>query len=382
MSPTSKKEYTAAIKARYLKATKMDKQIILNEFCSICGYNRKYAIRLLNAKDRPKKLSTTKRGRKAKYTDPMILKVILRIWKLTNLPCSKRMKAILALWLPHYPYLLSDKIYADLLNISPATIDRLMQPLRKRYSKFGLSTTKPGSLLKKHIPVQTDQWDQTVPGYLEADTVAHCGTSLEGMFVYTVNCVDIATGWTEQRAIWGKGERGAMQAVENIENSLPFPILGFDCDNGSEFLNWHLFRHFVERNKPVHFTRARPYNKNDNAHIEEKNWTHVRQYLGYQRFDKIELVELMNDLYTTEWRLYFNFFIPSVKLVDKYRKGSQIIKKFDSPKTPLQRLIESKHIDPQIKFRLQKHFESMNPFALQSTMSDKIKNIQRTLNQN
>jgi hypothetical protein len=200
-----------------------------------------------------------------------------------------------------------------------------MQPWRTKYSKRGLSTTKPGTILKKHIPVKTKQWDEEKPGFLEADTVAHCGDSVAGMFVYTLNCVDIATGWNQQRALWGKGEQGVLQAIQNIEKTLPFDILGFDCDNGSEFLNWHLLRYFSKRKQPIKFTRSRAYHKNDNAHIEGKNWTHIRQYLGYQRFDNIELVDLLNDLYTKEWNLYFNFFIPSVKLINKVRDGSKII---------------------------------------------------------
>ncbi len=161
----------------------------------------------------------------------------------------------------------------------------------------------------------------------------------------------------------------------NIEQSLPFELLGFDCDNGSEFLNWYLLRHYLKRKKPIQFTRARPYHKNDNAHIEEKNWTHVRQYLGYQRFDKIELVEMLNDLYTTEWRLYFNFFIPSVKLIAKYRQGSKIIKKYDQAQTPLQRILNSYQVSNKEKTQLIDLFNTLNPFILQEQMSAKIKTI-------
>jgi hypothetical protein len=195
------------------------------------------------------------------------------------------------------------------------------------------------------------------------------------MFVYTINCVDIATAWNAQRAVWGKGELGVMSAIQSIEESLPFPILGFDCDNGTEFLNWHLYRHFSQRKQPIQFTRSRPYHKNDNAHIEEKNWTHLRQYLGYQRFDNIQLVNLLNELYTSEWSLYFNFFIPSVKLTDKMRSGSKIIKKYDKPKTPFQRLLESPAITDEVKEKLKKQFDILNPFYLQKQMSEKIKNI-------
>ena len=201
------------------------------------------------------------------------------------------------------------------------------------------------------------------------------------MFVFTVNAVDLATGWTMQRAVWGKGEQGVKRVVESMEKTLPFPLLGFDCDNGSEFLNWHLLKFFSQRKHPIHYTRSRAYHKNDNAHIEEKNWTNVRQYLGYERFDKIELVDLMNDLYTTEWYLYFNFFIPSTKLLFKERINSKTIKKYDKPKTPFQRLLESPYIEQKIKNKLLNLFNSLDPFDLQKKMSRKINTITNLANQ-
>lgn len=384
MSATTKYELLEAVRPRYLRVSRQVKKQILDEFCSICGYNRKYAIRLFNSSVTVRSVENlSRRGRKKVYDDPLIMDVLRDIWVATNLPCSKRLKAIIPLWLPFYNKLhIPEQIKQKLLSISPATIDRLMAPSRARFNKLGLTTTKPGSLLKKHIPVKTKQWDETTPGFLEADTIAHCGSSVAGMFAYTINTVDIATQWTEQRATWGKGERGVLSAIKDIENQLPFPLKGFDCDNGSEFLNWHLLRYFTKnRKKPVHFTRARAYQKNDNAHIENKNWTHVRQYLGFQRFDKYELVELLNDLYTSEWNLYFNFFVPSVKLIQKERIGSKIIKKHDKPKTPFQRLMESKHIDTSTKLKLQQKFESLNPFELQKLMKMKIKNILNIVNQ-
>ena len=381
MSNESKNEYLAKIKPRYQKATKLEKVTILDEFCSVCGYNRKYAVRKLNTKDPPKnKYEYRKRGPKSKYNHPYIEKILRTIWINTNLPCSKRLKAILTIWLPYYPYYIPADIEKALLEISPATIDRIMKPWRARYSKRGLSTTKPGTILKKHIPIKTKQWDETKPGFLEADSVAHCGDSAAGMFVYTINCVDIATGWNQQRATWGKGERGVLEAIHSIEKSLPFDLLGFDCDNGSEFLNWHLLRYLSDRKQPIQFTRSRAYHKNDNAHIEGKNWTHIRQYLGYQRFENIELVDLLNDLYTSEWNLYFNFFIPSVKLTEKVRIGSKIIRKYDTPKTPFQRTLESEHVSEKVKLKLKSMFKNLDPFKIQKQMSTKIKNILNIVN--
>jgi hypothetical protein len=380
MGPRSKREYADALRSRYQEATKKEKKDILNEFCTTCQFNRKYAIRLLNASAK-KHFNAGRRGRKKQYTRPEILQVLRLVWIKTNLPCSKRLKAILPLWLPHYPYEIPKEVFDALLQISPATIDRLMKPERSRYGKTGLASTKPGTLIKKHIPIKTNQWDESRPGFLEVDSVAHCGSSTAGNFALTINSVDIATTWTEQRAVWGKGEQGVVKAMENIEQTLPFELLGFDCDNGSEFLNWHLVKHYLHRKKPVQFTRARPYYKNDNAHIEEKNWTHIRQYLGYQRFDKIELVDLLNDLYTHEWRLYFNFFMPSVKLMAKHRIGSKIIKKYDQPQTPLQRVLNSDKVTDDKKTRLIDLFNTLNPFVLQEQMLVKIKAILRKTNE-
>ena len=196
------------------------------------------------------------------------------------------------------------------------------------------------------------------------------------MFVYSINCLDIASSpEASGRAAWGKGETGVMAAIASIEESRPFPIVGFDCDNGSEFLNWHLYRHFSQRKQPIQFTRSRPYHKNDNAHIEEKNWSHLRQYLGYQRFDNPILVDLLNELYSSEWYLYFNFFMPSVKLLHKVRNSCKIIKKYDAPKTPFQRLLQSPAISEQTKKDLKQKFEELNPFILQKHMTEKIKHI-------
>lgn len=382
MSAQSKYEYLMAIRERYQQASRKDKTLILDEFCTVCGYHRKYAIRLLNAPqlaDRTANLS--RRGRKKGYTAPVIVEVLRDLWVMTNLPCSKRLKVIMALWLPFYDQRsLTTELRQQLVVISPATIDRLMKPLRAKYCKQGLATTKPGSLLRHHIPVKTDQWDETQPGFVEVDTVAHGGTSTEGMFVYTINCVDLATSWTEQRAIWGKGEAGVLKAITAIEHHLPFPRLGFDSDNGSEFLNWHLYRHFTQRQAPVQFTRSRPYKKNDNAHVEEKNYTHVRQYLGYQRFDQPQLVAQLNELYANEWNQLLNFFIPSSKLVAKYREGTSIKKQRDTPQTPLQRVLASPHIAEATKQQLQSQFKPLNPIELWYQMKRKINAIIQQVN--
>jgi hypothetical protein len=240
MGNHSKREYLQAIRQRYRAGSKSLKRAILDEFCGVCGYNRKYAIRLLNTECRgSSRCAKRKRGRPPQYADAALLEFLKRLWSASNLACAKRLKAMIPLWLPFYERQfhtpLSNDVKTLLSRISAATIDRLLTPVRSKYTKLGLATTKPGSLLKKHIPINTDQWDQTKPGFLEADTVAHCGSSAAGMFVYTVNIVDIVPplAGTEQRATWGKGEQGVLQAIKSIEGALPFPIEGFDCDNGT-----------------------------------------------------------------------------------------------------------------------------------------------------
>lgn len=373
MSNQSKQEYLLAIRTRYSKSSKEEKQKILDEFCQTCGYNRKYAIRKLN--DKKQKRKNKRSGRKPKYSSKSIERFIKRIWKATNLICSKRLKTIIPLWLPYYEEELSEETKILLQEISASTIDRILEPTRKRYGKLGLSTTKPGSLIKKQVPIKTNQWDESKPGFIEADTVAHCGGSVAGQFAYTVNTVDIATGWLESRAIWGKGQKGCYEAIRSIEKSLPFNILGFDSDNGSEFLNWHMLSYFTNRKRPVEYTRSRSYQKNDNAHIEGKNWTHIRQYLGYMRFENPIIVELMNDLYENEWSYYFNFFIPSVKLISKQRENGKTRKIHDKPKTPLQRLVESRILSRKEERRLKEIAGKINPFKLQEIIEMKIKNI-------
>jgi hypothetical protein len=378
MSPRSKRDYVEAIFLRYKKASRKEKTIILDQFCSVSGYHRKHAIRLLRGFKRFTTPKGKKRGRPSRYHTNDIVNPLKTIWLAANLPCSKRLKASLPLWLPgydqHFDALCPDAADA-LLKISPATIDRVLKSTRVSYRKRGRATTKPGTLLRKHIPLNTTQWDETRPGFLEADTVAHCGASTAGMYALTIDCVDIATGWTEQRAIWGKGQTGVLEQIHHIEHSLPFALRGFDCDNGSEFLNYHLLRHFSDRKRPIQFTRSRAYHKDDNAHVEQKNWTHVREWLGYERFADPRIVDFLNELYTTEWRLFHNFFCPSMKLIAKERIGSKTLKRHDSPKTPYQRIMESAHISETVKKTLTTQLKTLNPFVLREAMESKLKEI-------
>jgi hypothetical protein len=377
MSKTSKREYVEAVRRRYANGSKAVKRQILDELCQVCGYHRKYAIRVLNAARRP---SGRRAGRPPSYSDPLLQIVLAAIWHASNLPCGKRLVVIVKQWLPWYEVLygaLPTAVRKQLLSMSAATIDRRLEHLRSSVTKRGLSSTKPGSLLKHQIPILTNQWEEHRVGFIEADTVAHCGRSMAGTFVFTLDCVDIASGWTAQRAIWGKGEHRVHEMLKDIERALPFRLRGFDCDNGSEFLNHTIHHYFTRRKRPVQYTRSRPYKKNDNAHIEGKNWTHVRQYLGYKRFDKPELVALLNEMFTTEWPILLNCFLPSVKLIQKKRIGSRIIRIHDHPQTPAQRLLDSPDVSASAKRRIRALIRENNPFELQKRMEAKINRILR-----
>lgn len=317
-------------------------------------------------------------GRLPVYGSKELLTALKRIWFASDQMCSKKLVAVLPLWLPFYAHAhgpLSPEVEQQLRMLSAATIDRLLKPIRVRAGK-GRCTTKPGTLLKNQIPIRTDHWDIHQPGFVEADTVAHCGNSLAGDFIWSLTLTDIDSGWTENRATWNHGAEGVVTQIRDIEARLPFALQGFDCDNGSEFLNYHLVRYFTERpEKPVPFTRSRPYHKNDNAHVEQKNWSHVRQLFGYDRFENRELVSLMNDLYANDWSAYQNHFCPTLKLLEKQRINSKYRKRYEPPKTPYQRLLESEHISAEAKQALRRAHESFDPFKLKRTIERKLRAI-------
>jgi hypothetical protein len=376
MSQSEKKAYYYAIKDRYLKATKKEKSIILKEFCIVCGYNKKYAIRILNKVESGVK-NKKARGRKSIYSSIEFITVLKEIWASTDYICSKRLKSAIPLWLPFYEITygrISDNTRKQLLAISPSTLDRVLKYARLK-SRKGLSGTKPGSLLKNHIPIRTDNWDIDRPGFVEADTVAHCGNSIHGDFIWSLTMSDINTGWTENRAVWNKGAKGVVSQIKDIEKSLPFTLLGFDCDNGCEFLNHHLLNYFKNNGNKTSFTRSRPYKKNDNAHVEQKNWTQVRHLFGYDRLDNEELVAPMNDLYANEWSLYNNFFRPSQKLIEKVKINSKYVKRYDIPKTPYTRILESKYVPEEKKEALRNIMKDLNPFELKKQIEYKLKAI-------
>lgn len=374
MSKKEKFAYRRRIKLRYERGDKEEKSRILEEYCKVCDYNRKYAIRLLN---RQCSWTTKKPGRASKYTEPRFLKALKQLWFDTDQLCSKKLKKVVVLWLSFFEQehgKLAPDVKEKLLKISPATIDRVLKPTRVKYGK-GRSGTKPGTLLRTQIPIRTDFWDVVGPGYLEADTVAHCGTSMAGDFIWSLTVTDIYSGWTECRCVWNKGAFGVIEQIKDIEQNLAFPMLAFDSDNGSEFLNTHLVRYFCERQKVVPFTRSRPYHKNDNAHVEQKNWSFVRQLLGYQRLENPDLVPLINSLYKNEWSLFQNHFIPTMKLLEKEKIQSRYYKTYEDPKTPYQRLLESAHIPEHKKRELKKLHDTLNPYTLKREKEKKLKLI-------
>jgi hypothetical protein len=380
MGHNEKKAYLTEIRKRYRKSNKQLKTKVLDEFCAICKYHRKHAIRLLWTPFRKTTTKIRKRGSRSIYNKSRIVEPLIKIWLATDQMCSKKLKAALPIWLPFYESeygRLPEEVKTKLLAISPATIDRLLKPNKIKYKRKGLCGTKPGTLLKNQIPIRTDNWDITQPGFCEADTVAHCGNSLSGDFVWSLTLTDIFSTWTENRAVWGKGSAGVLEQIKDIEKKLPFKLLGFDCDNGSEFLNYHLIRYFSDRPKArmVQFSRSRPYHKDDNAHVEQKNWTHVRQLFGYDRFSDKSLVLLMNNLYRNECSLLQNYFCPSMKLVSKERINSKYRKKYDIPQTPYQRLLISDHVPSETKQKLCMVYKSLNPFVLRKNIEMKLKGI-------
>ncbi len=369
----SKREYLTRIKDRYRDAGRKYKKLILDEFCEICGHHRKHAIRLLNRK--AGKLSV-RRGRPPEYGDAEH-KVLEKVWLTGNRPCSRRLKTMLAIWLPAYEKRFGNVgsvVRRKLLVISKNSIDRLLKPTRRKYGTHGRCSTRPGTQLLDQIPIKITHWDTSEPGFMQADTVAHGGSSMEGDFVYSLTFTDIFSGWTENRAVWNKGCHGVVEQLKDIEDHLPFLVKGFHSDNGTEFLNHHLYSYYAKREEPVSLSQGRPRHGNDQAYVEQKNWTHVRTLLGYQRIDDPALVAQVNELYR-EWALFNNFFCTNLKLIGKTKTGSRYKKTYDAPKTPHQRLMESEHTNEAQKTYLTELYCNLNPFSLKKNIDQKQRKI-------
>lgn len=375
MSRVLKEDLLPKLRARYSLRGREGKSRMLNELCEDYDYERKYAIKLLSGTV-PLPCGRVHPGPEPKYT--LIEPVVRTIWLQAEQPCGKRLAPALALWLRHYEKhhgKLSARQRELLRQVSPATLDRLLAPARAQHPLRGRCGTKPGGLLKTQIPIRTGSWDVSRPGYLEADSVAHCGASLAGDFIWSLTYTDIASAWTAGRAVWNKGAAGVVEATRQVEASLPFKLLGFDCDNGSEFLNHHLLRYLDERPRPVAFTRSRPYHKDDNAHVEQKNWMWPRQLLGYQRLERPELVEPINALYREVWGPLMNFFLPGLKLKSKWRERSQWKKRYEPARTAYQRLMSAGALPRRARRQLRDYYESLDPFALKAQLEKRLQPI-------
>lgn len=366
MTIEAKLLYLKKINMRYKKATKKEKSKLLTEAEIICDYTRKHLIKILKSDFT---YSPTKRGRKSKYTlnDSLHLS---KLWKLMRYMCSKRMVAALPLWLGYYDC--SEEVKQHLLEMSSSTIDRLLKPYRHAWKK-GKSGTKAGSYIKSKIPIELLTAKVKKPGTMEADLVLHCGNSLLGSFTSTLTMTDLYSSWTENRAIWTKEADQVLLQIRQVRGSLPFHLREFACDNGSEFINYKMVKYFEnKKNGVVKFVRRRPYKKNDNAHVEQKNDTHVRQLFGYSRIDTKELVAMMNDIYQNYWNPYNNFFCPAMKLKEKIRIGGKVKKIYDTPKTPYQRLLEADGLSDLQKKNLTLTFDSLNPIDLKIALDKKM----------
>jgi len=373
VSHQAKWEYLRAIYPRYRQASREGKGRILDEFCQVTGYHRKSALRLLNGPP-PGQTRPPRRQRPPTYR-PEVIRVLATIWEAAGYPWSLRLKALLPLWLPwaRRRFGLSPGLEQQLLALSPRQMDRRLGPFRRRLQRRLYGRTKPGTLLKHHIPLKTDRWDVTTPGFGEIDLVAHGGDSGEGEFVHSLNLTDIHTTWVETRAVMGRGQARVGAALDEMHQALPFALKGIDSDNGSEFINAHLYRYC--RAHQIQFTRGRPYKKDDNAHVEQKNWTHVRKLLGYVRYDSHEALDAMNDLYRHELRLFQNLFLPSVKLLKKVRVGSRVRRVYDRPQTPLERVLACPDADPVKVAQFVALRDRLDPFDLARAIDRKLDHL-------
>jgi len=375
MSLSAKREALARIHGRYQRAGRKHKQVILDEFCATCGYHRKAAVRLLN---RPLRTTPFKRsGPKIVYDRAIVLPVLKAVWLASDQLCSKLLKAALPQWLEHHERRtapLPEAFKEKLLAISPAQIDRLLGPSRLQHLKKGICATRPGTILRHAVPTRSGPPDTSRPGSVEADTVAHCDDTTEGDYVNSLTFTELFSGWTENRAIWNKSGEAVLTQLRELETTVPYVMKDFHTDNGGEFLNWALHRHLTGRAVKLPWTRSRAYRKNDNAHCEQKNWTHVRQLFGHDRFGHPELVPLMNELYSQEWSQFTNHFKPTFKLIKREKKAGKTKRIYEAqPKTPYQRLLDSPDVAEDAKARLRTEHALLDPFALKKNIETKLR---------
>lgn len=361
MSQQSKRELVERIRDRYLRSGRKEKTKILDEFVAVTGLHRKHAIRVLREGYRRER---ERRGRKRVYTGA-VLEALVTVWRIEGCICGKRLKPFLPTLIPslerHGELTLDEESRRLLLQMSAATMDRKLVTFRREEGR-GLSTTKAGTLLKHAIPIRTfADWEDAQPGFVEMDLVAHCGETMEGQFLNTLTATDVTTAWTECFILRHRSQQAVSVTMDELRRRLPFQLLGADCDNDGVFINATLLRYCQENQ--ITFTRSRPYKKNDQAHVEQKNGAIVRQTVGYRRYTSEEAACLLQDIYA-DLHLYVNYFQPVQKLVHKERRGARVYKKYDEAKTPHQRAMLSPELSPITKIRLQHQFFQLNPAEL------------------
>jgi hypothetical protein len=294
----------------------------------------------------------------------VLLPILKPIWFAAFQPCGSRLVALLPEWIPAYeadPRRLDSDVRESLLAVSARTLDRLLSPLRVSLRRRG--GTRPGSLLRQSIPIR-GEWTEEGPGWLELDTVALCGGTLDDRHLWMLDAVDIRTDWTEQRALENRGQSSTLTQLRDLEASLPFPLLGVDSDNGGEFINHHVAAWTGQRPRPVLFTRSRPYRKNDNAHVEQRNWTHVRQQFGYERYDNAAVVPLINTLCKGALGQMHNHFLPTHKLERKERQDGRTTRYYGEALTPLARVLAAPQVGEEKKAESKSQHARLNPFQL------------------
>lgn len=357
-------EYAEAVRPRYRRAGKEERGQILDEFCATTGYHRKSAVRLLN---RRITRSGGRRGRTAMY-GPVVTEALRRVWEASDRLCSKRLVAFLPELVPileaHGEVRLPADVQTQLLTLSAATIDRLLKAERGHgLRRLSTHQTAAGQL-RKQIPVRTfGEWEGVTAGAVQADLVAHCGTSAEGFFLTTLDVVDVATGWTECMIVWGKGQERVRAAIHRVRQALPFALRELHTDNGSEFLNCVLYP-WCQR-EGIRLTRGRPYRKNDQAYVEQKNWSVVRRLIGYDRYASKAALAVFERLYRLI-RLWVNYFQPLRKRVGKERIGAKVIKRYDTAQTPYQRVLASTVLSAERRALLNREYRSLNPVRLRA----------------
>jgi hypothetical protein len=376
MSVHTRSEVMRKLRSRYRNAGQKYRAKLLDQAVELFGYHRKSAIRALAARRRP---AMPRPGRPPKYDAAALRPALKTIWLAAQQPCGKRLAGMMADWVPAYEAYhqsLSAPLQEQLLVMSSATLDRMLAPLRSRYAGRSIPT-RPGAMLRQEIPIRGGAWQESQAGWLEADTVSLSGGSAAGEVIWMLDTTDICTTWVEMRAMFGRGQHAAVEQLAHIEGLLPFPWLGLDSDNGGEFINYHVLRWCQQkRAEPIYYTRSRPYRSNDNAHIEQKNWTHVRQWFGYERHDNPEVAPLINELCSGELGQFVNLFSASLKLESKSRTGQGPEKRAYGPAvTPFARVLASAQVSAEKKEEIKALKKRLNPFALEAAIQKKLRAI-------